>query len=151
MYPNDSFQDHLTWLVFHLKDLTWSKAQTLWSCQIKSMNFGGFHCRKLHILLKTADFLPKSMVFDENCIFWPKTVDFAVSVWFLSLKLENCWLVLSPEWLRGVSTCSEVGSLKFDSWTGQVWFLNWYTVRGVFCKLTFWSPKCAHFLPLWGS
>ena len=41
-------------------------------------------------LLKTADFLQKSMVFDENCIFRPKTVDFAVSVWFLSLKLENC-------------------------------------------------------------
>ena len=103
MYPNASFQDHLTWLFFHLKDLTWSKAQTSWSCKIKSMDFGGFHWWKLWILLKTAVFLPKSTVFDENCIFWPKTVDFAVSVWFLSLKLENCWLVLSPERIQRVN------------------------------------------------
>ena len=61
----------------------------------------------------------RELLFYENCIFWPKTVDFAVSVWLMNLKLENCWLVLSPEWLRGVSTCSEVDSLKFDSWTGQ--------------------------------
>ena len=29
-------------LVFRLKDLTWSKAQASWSCKIKSVDFGGF-------------------------------------------------------------------------------------------------------------
>ena len=42
------------------------------------------------VFMKTMDFLPNSVVFDENCGFWPKPMDLAVSVWFLSLKLENC-------------------------------------------------------------
>ena len=37
---------------------------------------------------KSADFWLKSVDFQ------PKSTDF---VWFYSLKLENCWLVLSPE------------------------------------------------------
>ena len=43
------------------------------------MNFGQNH-----------GFSSKSAGFDENHRFQPKTMDFAVSVWFFSLKLENC-------------------------------------------------------------
>ena len=50
----------------------------------KFVDFDGFWVELKSESAKTADFSQKS-------------TDFADFVWFLSLKLENCWLILSPE------------------------------------------------------
>ena len=39
--------------------------------------------------MKTADFGKKNMDFRQKPWILAKTMDFAISVWFLSLKLEN--------------------------------------------------------------
>ena len=71
--------------------------------QLKTEDYGP----KLRILvenhglwLKTADYGKKPWIMVENCGLWSKTTDFSQKpqiLQFLSLKLQNCLLVFSPE------------------------------------------------------
>ena len=56
--------------------------------------------RKLQIMVENSGLWSKTMDYGQKHRLWSKTTDFSQNPWilqFLSLKLQNCLLVSSPE------------------------------------------------------